>query len=142
MEENTVDSDSTATTRQVILAVFDGMTIAEITAFRRAFEARYNVSSTAPPGKLAPPPDDEREMVDTTPEPTEFDVVLTGIAPDANRINVIRVVHELTNLGLGEARDAVVNAPTHIREAVTRAEVEIVRGKLADAGATVEITGR
>jgi len=136
-----VDSDSTATTRRAILAAFDGMTIAEITAFRRAFEARYNVSSAAPPGGT-PPLDNISETVDVTPEPTEFDVVLTGIAPDANRINVIRVVRELTNLGLGEARDAVVNAPTHIREAVTRDEAETVRGKLADAGATVEVTSR
>ena len=70
---------------------------------------------------------------------TAFNVVLT--AAGRNKINVIKAVRELTNLGLKEAKDAVDKAPTTIKEAVSKDEAEAARAKLADAGASVEVKG-
>jgi large subunit ribosomal protein L7/L12 len=70
-------------------------------------------------------------------EQTEFDVILQAIG--ANKINVIKVVREVTALGLKEAKDLVEAAPKAVKEAVSKEEAETVRQKLADAGATVEV---
>ena len=70
-------------------------------------------------------------------EKTEFDVVLTGAG--ANKINVIKVVREITSLGLKEAKDLVDGAPKAVKEGVTKDEAEALRKKLADAGASVEV---
>ena len=70
-------------------------------------------------------------------EKTEFDVVLQAIG--ANKINVIKVVREVTALGLKEAKDLVEAAPKAVKEGVSKEEAETVRQKLADAGATVEV---
>ncbi len=70
-------------------------------------------------------------------EKTEFDVVLASIG--ANKINVIKVVREITSLGLKEAKDLVEAAPKAVKEAVSKDEAEAIKKKLAEAGATVEI---
>src|SRR5712691_536345 len=70
-------------------------------------------------------------------EKTEFDVILQ--AAGGNKINVIKVVREVTALGLKEAKDLVEAAPKAVKEAVSKEEAETVRQKLADAGATVEV---
>jgi large subunit ribosomal protein L7/L12 len=71
-------------------------------------------------------------------EQTEFTVVLKDFG--ANKINVIKAVREITSLGLKEAKDLVEAAPTNVREGVSKADAESMRAKLAEAGATVEIT--
>jgi len=70
-------------------------------------------------------------------EKTEFDVILQ--AAGANKINVIKVVREITALGLKEAKDLVEAAPKAVKEGVSKEEAEAIRAKLADAGATVEV---
>ncbi len=70
-------------------------------------------------------------------EQTEFNVVLTAVG--ANKINVIKAVREVTNLGLKEAKDLVDGAPKPIKEGVTKEEAETIKKKFTDAGATVEI---
>lgn len=70
-------------------------------------------------------------------EKTEFDVVLTDAG--ANKINVIKVVREITSLGLKEAKDLVESAPKPVKEGVSKEEAETIKKKLTDAGATVEI---
>jgi len=70
-------------------------------------------------------------------EKTEFDVVLQ--AAGGNKINVIKVVREITALGLKEAKDLVEAAPKAVKEGVSKEEAEAIRAKLADAGATVEV---
>ncbi len=70
-------------------------------------------------------------------EKTEFDVILQAIG--GNKINVIKVVREVTALGLKEAKDLVEAAPKAVKEGVSKEEAETVRQKLADAGATVEV---
>ena len=70
-------------------------------------------------------------------EKTEFDVILQ--AAGANKINVIKVVREVTALGLKEAKDLVEAAPKAVKEGISKEEAETIRQKLADAGATVEV---
>ncbi|HEY9285630.1 MAG TPA: 50S ribosomal protein L7/L12, partial [Pyrinomonadaceae bacterium] len=70
-------------------------------------------------------------------EKTEFDVILQ--AAGGNKINVIKVVREITALGLKEAKDLVEGAPKAVKEGVSKDEAEAIRTKLADAGATVEV---
>ncbi|HLL75481.1 MAG TPA: 50S ribosomal protein L7/L12 [Pyrinomonadaceae bacterium] len=70
-------------------------------------------------------------------EKTEFDVILQ--AAGGNKINVIKVVREITALGLKEAKDLVESAPKAVKEGVSKEEAETIRAKLADAGATVEV---
>ena len=70
-------------------------------------------------------------------EKTEFDVILQAVG--GNKINVIKVVREITALGLKEAKDLVEAAPKPVKEGVSKEEAETVRQKLADAGATVEV---
>ena len=70
-------------------------------------------------------------------EKTEFDVVLT--APGANKINVIKVVREITGLGLKEAKEVVEAAPKALKEGVSKAEAEEIKAKLEEAGATIEL---
>ena len=84
---------------------------------------------TGPGDGAAPPPAVE--------EKTEFDAVLTAVGP--NKIPVIKVVREITGLGLKEAKDLVDGAPKAVKEGVTQEEAEAVRAKLADVGATVEV---
>ena len=77
------------------------------------------------------------EAVATAEEKTEFDVILQAFG--TNKINVIKVVREVTALGLKEAKDLVEAAPKAVKEGVSKEEAETVRQKLADAGATVEV---
>ena len=70
-------------------------------------------------------------------EQTEFDVILQAVG--GNKINVIKVVREITALGLKEAKDLVEAAPKSVKEGVSKDEAETIRQKLADAGATVEV---
>jgi len=70
-------------------------------------------------------------------EKTEFDVILSAIGP--NKIQVIKAVRELTNLGLKEAKDLVEGAPKPVKEGVSKEEAEAAKAKLVEAGATVEI---
>jgi large subunit ribosomal protein L7/L12 len=77
------------------------------------------------------------EAAPAAEEKTEFDVILQ--AAGANKINVIKVVREITALGLKEAKDLVDGAPKAVKEGISKDEAEAVRAKLADAGATVEV---
>jgi len=125
---------------QELLEAFDKMTILELSEFSKAFQERYGVTAAAPVAVAAAPQGDGATAVaEVEAEPTEFNVVLTAAGP--TKINVIKAVRELTSLGLKEAKDAVVNAPTTIKEAVSKDEAEAARAKLADAGASVEVRG-
>src|SRR5215212_3937968 len=77
------------------------------------------------------------EAAPAAEEKTEFDVILQ--AAGGNKINVIKVVREITALGLKEAKDLVEAAPKAVKEGVSKDEAEAIRAKLADAGATVEV---
>ena len=121
-----------------LLQQFEQMTILEISDFIKAFEERFGVTAVAQVAAVAPSGDGaSAPTAEPVEEQTEFTVVLT--AAGAQKINVIKAVREITQLGLKEAKALVDEAPKPVVENVPRERAEEVRGKLADAGAEVEI---
>ena len=115
-----------------ILDLVKGLTILELADLVKALEEEFGVSAApvavAAPGATAAPVEEEK---------TEFDVILK--AAGASKLNVIKVVRELTGLGLKDAKDLVEAAPKTIKEAVSKEEAEKVAEQLKAAGAEVEI---
>src|SRR5436189_3135538 len=114
------------------------MTLLEASELVKLMEETFGVSAAAavaaaPAGGAA----GGGEVAAAAEEKTEFDVILQ--AAGGNKINVIKVVREVTALGLKEAKDLVEAAPKAVKEGVSKEEAETVRQKLADAGATVEV---
>jgi len=114
-----------------------GLTLLEAAELVKILEARLGVSAAAAApvamaggGAAAP-------AAEAVEEKTEFTVILTS--PGASKINVIKAVREVTNLGLKEAKDLVDGAPKPIKENVSKQEAEELKKKFSDAGATVEI---
>lgn len=121
---------------QEILEAVKGMTVLELSELVKAFETEFGVSAAAPvavaaaPGAVAAAPAEVEEQ-------TEFDVILTAIGE--KKVNVIKVVREITALGLKEAKDLVDSAPKPIKEKVTKEEAEAIKAKLTEVGASVDI---
>jgi large subunit ribosomal protein L7/L12 len=112
------------------------LTLLEASQLVKAMEETFGVSAAAA-AVAAPAAGGGGEAAAPAEEKTEFDVILQAIG--ANKINVIKVVREVTALGLKEAKDLVEAAPKPVKEGVSKDEAETVRQKLADAGATVEV---
>ena len=125
-----------ALTQDQILEAIDGMTVLELSGFIKKFEERYGVTAAAPVAAAAAP---AAAAVQAAPEEeqTEFTAVLSAVGP--NKIPVIKVVRELTGLGLKEAKDLVDGAPKPVKEAVSREEAEKIKAALSEQGATVDI---
>ena len=102
-----------------------------------AFEERFGVTAAAPVAVAAAAPAAGGEAAAAAEEQDEFDVVLTGAG--AQKIQVIKVVRELTGLGLKEAKDLVDGAPKAVKEKVAKTEADDVKKKLEEVGATVEV---
>ncbi len=119
-----------------ILEAIDGMTVLELSSFIKAFEERYGVTAAAPAAVAvaAPAAAAEAEAVE---EQSEFSAILAEVGP--NKIPVIKVVRELTGLGLKEAKDLVDAAPKPVKEGVDKAEAEKIKAALEEQGAKVEI---
>ena len=109
-----------AATREDVIEYLKSMTLLEASELVKELEETFGVSAAA-----------------AAEEKTEFDVILQAVG--GNKINVIKVVREITALGLKEAKDLVEAAPKPVKEGVSKEEAETVRQKLADAGATVEV---
>ena len=125
---------ATKLSQEDILTAIDGMTVLELSEFIKAFEERYGVSAAAPAAvAVAAAP----AAVEAVEEQTEFEVVLTEIGP--NKIPVIKVVRELTGLGLKEAKDVVDAHPKAVKEGVDKDEAEKIKAALEDQGAKAEI---
>ena len=123
---------------QGIVDQIKGLTLLEASELVKAMEETFGVSAAAAAVAVAPAAaaagGGEAAAAE---EKTEFDVVLQ--AAGGNKINVIKVVREVTALGLKEAKDLVEAAPKAVKEGVSKDEAETIRQKLADAGATVEV---
>lgn len=117
-----------------ILEAVKGMTVLELSELVKAFEEEFGVSAAAPAAVAAAP---AAAAAPVAEEQTEFDVIL--MSAGAAKINVIKVVREITGLGLKEAKDLVDGAPKPVKEKVAKDEAEAVKAKLAEAGATVEV---
>ena len=125
-------------THEQILEAIDQMTVLELSEFIKKFEERYGVTAAAPVAVAAAPaaaaPAATAEAVE---EQTEFTAILAEVGPI--KIPVIKVVRELTGLGLKEAKDLVDGAPKPIKEGVSREEAEKIKKALEEQGAKVEI---
>lgn len=121
-----------------VLEVIEGMTVIELADLVKAFEEKFGVSAAAPVAVAAAPVAGAAGAAPAAAEEqTEFDVILAGVG--ANKINVIKVVREITGLGLKEAKDLVDGAPKPVKEKVSKEEAESIKAKLTEAGASVEI---
>ena len=115
-----------------ILEEIKSLTILELAELVKAVEAEFGVSAAAPVGvAVAAAPAAAAE------EKTEFDVILASFG--SNKLGVIKVVRELTGLGLKDAKDLVEGAPKAIKEGASKEEAESVKKALEEAGATVEV---
>ncbi|ATY83683.1 50S ribosomal protein L7/L12 [Kyrpidia spormannii] len=121
-------------TKEDIIAAIKGMSVLELNDLVKAIEEEFGVTAAAPVAVMGGAAGGAAEAVE---EQTEFDVILT--APGGSKINVIKVVREITGLGLKEAKELVDNAPKPVKEKVSKEEAETVKKKLEDAGASVEI---
>lgn len=119
-----------------LLGQFEQMSILEISEFIKAFEERFGVTAAAPVA-VAAPAAGAAVVVEPQEEQTEFTVML--LAPGAQKINVIKAVREITQLGLKEAKALVDESPKPVVENVPKERAEEVKNKLADAGAEVEV---
>jgi len=116
-----------------VLEIVNGMTVLELNELVKAFENEFGVSAAAPVAIAAAAP----TAAPVVEEKTEFNVVLTNAG--AQKIQVIKVVHEVTGLGLKEAKDLVSAAPKNVKEGLPKKDAEELKKKLEDAGATVEL---
>jgi large subunit ribosomal protein L7/L12 len=132
-----------ASTREDILESIKGMTVLELSQLVKDMEETFGVSAAAPMmmGGMMPMAGGAGagggEAAAPAEEKTEFDVVLTSFG--ANKIQVIKVVRELTGLGLKEAKDLVEAAPKAIREGVNKAEADAAKARLEAEGASAEL---
>jgi len=117
---------------QSIIETLKGLTVLELSELVHAVEEAFGVSAAAAVAVAAPA---EAEAVEV--EQTEFDVVL--VKPGPNKIPVIKVVRELTGLGLAEAKKVVDSAPAPVKEKIGRDDADAAKAKLEEVGAEVEI---
>ena len=120
-----------------IIETLEGMTVLELNELVKALEEKWGVSAAAPVAVAAAGAAGAGAAAAEEEEKTEFDVVLTEAG--ANKIQVIKVVRELTSLGLKEAKDLVDAAPKAVKEGVNKDDAEAAKAKLEEVGAKVEI---
>ncbi len=118
-------------TKEQIIEAVKAMSVLELNELVKACEEEFGVSAAAPVAAAG------GAAVAAVEEKTEFDVVLASAG--ANKIKVIKVVREITGLGLKEAKEIVDGAPKTIKEAVAKEEAEDIKAKLAEVGAEVEV---
>jgi large subunit ribosomal protein L7/L12 len=127
-------------THDDLLEAIDKMTVLELSEFIKRFEERYGVTAAAPAAVAAAPAaggDTGGAAPAAAEEQTEFSAVLTEVGP--NKIPVIKVVRELTGLGLKEAKDLVDASPKPVKEGVAKDEADKIKAALEEVGAKVEI---
>ncbi len=125
-----------AATKEDVIEFLKGMTLLEASELVKELEEIFGVSAAAATVAAAPA-GGGGEAAAPVEEKTEFDVILQ--AAGGNKINVIKVVREITSLGLKEAKDLVEAAPKAVKEGVSKDEAEAIKTKLTDAGATAEV---
>lgn len=122
-------------TKDQILEAIESMTVLELSELVKALEEKFGVTAAAPMAMMAAPV--AGAAAGGAAEKTEFDVILA--AAGDKKINVIKVVREITGLGLKEAKELVDNAPKPVKEGAAKEEAEEIKAKLEEAGASVEL---
>ncbi|MBA3060151.1 MAG: 50S ribosomal protein L7/L12 [Thermodesulfovibrionales bacterium] len=120
-------------TKEQVLEFFDNMTVLDMSKFVKEFEERYGVTAAAPMAMAAAP----GAPAAAAEEKTSFDVILASVGD--KKIQVIKVVREITGLGLKEAKDLVDGAPKPIKTGITKEESDSIKAKVEEQGAKVEI---
>ena len=123
-----------AATKEEIIEALKEMTLLEASELVKMIEEEFGVSAAAPAAVAVAAPGAEAAAEE---EKTEFDVILEGFGD--NKISVIKVVREITGLGLKEAKEAVEGAPKAIQEGIAKDKAEEIKAKLEEAGAAVTI---
>ena len=121
--------------QEELLEAIGGMTVLELSEFVDAFKEKFNVTAVAAPVAVAAAA--AGGDAGGAEAKDEFDVVLAGVGD--KKIQVIKVVRELTGLGLKEAKDVVDSAPSNVKEGATQEEADEMKAKLEEVGATVEL---
>lgn len=124
-----------AVSKEDILETISNMTVMEVVELVEAMEEKFNVSAASAAVAVAAPA--AGATAAAAEEQTEFDVVMSSFG--SNKVAVIKVVREITGLGLKEAKDLVEGAPATVKEAVSKDDAEAMKKKLEEAGASVEI---
>ncbi len=119
-----------------LIQTIEQMTVLELSELVKELEDRFGVTAAAPVAAAAAAPA-AGEAAEAAEEQSEFDVVLTDVG--AQKIQVIKAVRELTQLGLKEAKDMVEEVPKAIKEGVAKEEADAAKARLEEAGATVEL---
>lgn len=120
-----------------LLSQFEDMTLIELSDFVKKFEEKFDVEAAAPAAAVVAAPGAPGAPADAEPEQDEFDVVLTGAGD--KKIQVIKVVRELTSLGLKEAKELVDGTPKPVLEKVAKDAADKAKESLEGAGASVEV---
>ena len=120
-------------TKEQIMEAIESMTVLDLSELVKALEEKFGVSAAAPVAAAAAAP----AAAAAAEEQTEFDVILASAG--ASKINVIKVVREVTGLGLKEAKEVVDGAPKAVKEKISKADADALKAKLEEAGATVEV---
>ena len=121
-------------TKEDFIKMVEGLTVLELHEYVKAIEDRFGVTAAAPAVAVAAAASAASPAAE---EKTEFDVILTVFG--SNKIQVIKVVREVTGLGLKEAKDLVEGVPKPLKEAVAKKDAEELKKKVEDAGGTAEI---
>ena len=127
---------ATNITKEDVIEFIANMSVLELSEFVKELEEKFGVSAAAAPVAMAAAAP-AGEAKEAEPEKTEFDVVLTSVGD--KKIQVIKEVRAITNLGLKEAKALVDNLPAPVKQGVSKEEAEEIKKKLEAAGATVEI---
>ncbi|SFN11557.1 50S ribosomal protein L7/L12 [Thermodesulforhabdus norvegica] len=126
-------------TKEDVIKFIENMTVLELSELVKELEERFGVTAAAPVAVAAAVPAGAApaEAAPAEEEKTEFTVVLTGVGD--KKIQVIKEIRAITNLGLKEAKELVENVPSTVKEGISKEEAEEIAKKLQEAGATVEI---
>lgn len=126
-----------AATKEEILDAISNMTVMEIVDLVKMMEDKFGVTAAAPVAVAAIPGGAGAAAAPAAEEQTEFTVTMTSFG--ANKVGVIKVIREITGLGLKEAKDLVEGVPSVVKEAIAKADADAIKKKLEDAGAVTEI---
>ena len=123
-------------TKEELIQAIEEMTVLELSELVKALEEKFGVSAAAPMAVM-PAGAVAGEVAEAEEEKTQFDVILSAIGD--KKIQVIKVVREITGLGLKEAKALVDEAPKPVKESVSKDEAEEIKNKLEEVGATIEV---
>ena len=124
-------------TQQEMIDAIANMTVLELSELVKALEEKFGVSAAAPMAMAMPGVAAAEAPAEEAEEQTEFDVLLTAVGDQ--KIQVIKVVRELTSLGLREAKEVVDGAPSTVLKAIAKDQAEAAKAKLAEVGATADV---